>query len=353
MFSGPSFTAALRDVKRELGEDALILGTRELSGGGVEITAATDVDRVERPMPDPPPPTGARLREASRGDDVLALLSSFGAQLRRVERQLPAASRQGARVEAALDPEALQLADTLSNHGLVETLAHRVAVDFGERRGDGASFDDAIAAAIVGVLPAAEAGPLPNVRFVVGPTGSGKTTTIAKLAAEAVLAGEGSPLLLNADTMRIGAGEQLAGVARALDLEVKNVLGLREMKKTLASADPSRLVYVDTAGLSSDAEIVGSVRALVESCEAPSAVTAVVSATTSKSALQRAWLQMETLHPESFAVTHVDESDEPGTACSWLGEVGVPLRWLGTGQRVPEDLVEASGANLALWLVAA
>lgn len=352
MFSGPNFTAALRDVKRELGEDALILGTRELSGGGVEITAATDVDRVERPMPDPPPSGGARLTQAHRPDDVLALLSSFGAQLRRVERQLPAASTR-APIEADLDPEARQLAEALSNHGLVETLAHRVAEDFSERRVDGATFDDAIAAAIVGVLPAVGTAPAANIRFVVGPTGSGKTTTIAKLAAEAVVAGYGSPLLLNADTMRIGAGEQLAGVARALDLEVRNVSGLAEMKDTLASADPDRLVYVDTAGLSSDWEIASSIRSLVESSKAPTAVTAVVSATTSKSALQRAWVQMETLQPESFAVTHVDESDEPGTACSWLGEVGVPLRWLGTGQRVPEDLVEASGANLALWLVAA
>jgi flagellar biosynthesis protein FlhF len=79
----------------------------------------------------------------------------------------------------------------------------------------------------------------------------------------------------------------------------------------------------------------------------------VVSAAAAASSLRRVWTQMEDLGPDGCAVTHVDESDEPGVACSWLSEVGLPLRWLGTGQRVPDDLARASGENLALWLLAA
>ena len=191
-----------------------------------------------------------------------------------------------------------------------------------------------------------------NVRFLVGPTGSGKTTTIAKLCAEEVLAGGPRPLVVNGDTMRLGAGEQLASLARLLNVEVVHVSAPSDLRARVASAPPGQSIYVDTAGLSSDRSIERSVRELVDSVGAAASVTAVVSATAARSSLQRGWTQIEGLRPESCAITHMDESDEPGTACSWLEEVGLPLRWLGTGQRIPEDLSNASGSNLALWLAA-
>ena len=82
-------------------------------------------------------------------------------------------------------------------------------------------------------------------------------------------------------------------------------------------------------------------------------VTAVVSATASLRALQRAWPQMERLGARRCVVTRLDECDELGTACTWLAEVGLPLAWLGTGRRVAEDLVPASGDDLVRWLTAA
>lgn len=352
-FTAPTASAALREVKRELGEDALILGTRDLTGGAVEITAATDVDRVTLPDPEPPPPPAGARRSTEEGmGDVYELLQGLGSQLRRLERRLPPSAATGDGEAIELEADARDLARTLEIHGLARGVGYDLAQRFQERRLAGETFDVAVAGAITDWMPRLEGTPAANVRFLVGPTGSGKTTTIAKLAADDVLGGRESPLLVNADTMRIGAGEQLAAVARLLDLETHSVNDASELQACL-NANVGRPVYVDTAGLSSDPAVVRSIRALVDGCGAKPAVTAVVSATAARSSLQRAWTQLELLSPGGCAVTHLDESDEPGIACSWVEEVGLPLRWLGTGQRVPQDLAEASGANLALWLVAA
>lgn len=353
-FTGTSAAAALREVKRELGEDALILRTREITGGGVEVTAATDVDQVMDPLPEPPPGRGAAcvVPAPARSDDLQAMLSTFGAQLRRLERRLPGPLLPAAAV-GELSGEAAELSESLAHHGVPALLARELATRFGTIRGDGESFDDAIARAIEEWVPSAEADRAGGIRFLVGPTGSGKTTTVAKLAAEDVLAGRPRPLLLNADTVRLGAGQQLASIGRLLDVEVRDVTSTADLRAHLENLEAGRPVYVDTPGLSSEEATARGVRDLVDDCACDVEVTAVVSATTARSALQRAWAQIERLHPRSGVVTHMDESDEPGIACSWLGELGVPLRWLGTGQRVPEDLASATGANLALWLVAA
>jgi flagellar biosynthesis protein FlhF len=81
--------------------------------------------------------------------------------------------------------------------------------------------------------------------------------------------------------------------------------------------------------------------------------TAVVSAGASEAALRAAWRRLGGLAPATCVVTKVDEGGGLGTACGWLADVGVPLDWLGTGTRVPDDLTVADGGAVAAWLTAA
>ena len=112
-------------------------------------------------------------------------------------------------------------------------------------------------------------------------------------------------------------------------------------------------MLIDTAGLCGDAAGGAELQALLAAAGDELAVTAVVSATAAASALQRIWPQLAHLGARRCVVTHADECDEPGVACTWLAEVGLPLAWLGTGRRVPDDLVAASGDDLVRWLMAA
>jgi flagellar biosynthesis protein FlhF len=192
-----------------------------------------------------------------------------------------------------------------------------------------------------------------RVEVLVGPTGSGKTTTIAKLAARALVAGEPVPGLVAADGDRIGAVAELQAYARLLGAEVRVVRDADEMGEALAALASRGRVLVDTAGLCGDPASAADLHELLAPAGADTMVTAVISATASLRALQRGWPQLEGLGARRCVVTRLDECDELGTACTWLAEVGLPLAWLGTGRRVAADLVPASGDDLVRWLAAA
>jgi len=194
--------------------------------------------------------------------------------------------------------------------------------------------------------------PEPAVTVLVGPTGAGKTTTVAKLAARAVARGASVGLVM-ADTQRIGAAEQLGTYARLLGVPCATATDGAELAAALARFERRDVVYVDTAGLGGDVGAAAEVARLLAPVRGGVATAAVVSAGASETALRAAWRQLEALAPATAVVTKVDEGGGLGTACGWLAETGVALDWLGTGTRVPDDLVAADGRAVGAWLSAA
>ncbi len=341
-FTAASAREALVRVKDALGPDAVILGTRPLAEGGVEITAAVDLDpvsAVERALPAP-------------GTELAALRRELGALSLRVAR-IDRATGFTAAALGGLDEEAQALAERLALNGTTPALAERVARTFARGRRDGLDAAAALARAVerhllVAVPTAAE----PAVTAFVGPTGAGKTTTIAKRAAHALARGASVGVVM-ADMERIGAAEQLGTYARLLDVPVATAADGAALTDALARFERCDVVYVDTAGLSGDPTGGAALQRLLAPVRGVVATAAVVSAGTSETALRAAWRQLEVLAPASCVVTKVDEAGGLGTACGWLAEVGVPLDWLGTGTRVPDDLVTADGRTVGTWLAAA
>src|SRR6185369_544464 len=185
----------------------------------------------------------------------------------------------------------------------------------------------------------------------VGPTGAGKTTTIAKLAAQH--GGRTRVGLIMADGVRVGAREQLGAYARLLDVPMAVVRDAAELRDTLQRFADRDAVYVDTAGLGGDAREGEAVERLLAGAGEPVARTVVVSAGASERALATAWRQLGALAPSSCVVTKLDETPTLGPACTWIAERRLALAWLGVGQRVPEDLAAPSPSALVRWLVAA
>jgi flagellar biosynthesis protein FlhF len=124
----------------------------------------------------------------------------------------------------------------------------------------------------------------------------------------------------------------------------------RELRAALGLLAECDRVYVDTAGLAGSCDGAREVRSILEHAGEEVGITAVLSAATSEAALRRTWRQLESLTPQSCVLTKLDEGTG-GTACSWLAEVGLSAAWLGTGQRVPQDLAPANGRTLARWLM--
>src|SRR5262249_30292304 len=132
-----------------------------------------------------------------------------------------------------------------------------------------------------------------RVNAFVGPTGSGKTTTIAKLAAREAGGGSVRIGLVMADTYRVGAEEQLGAYARRLGIPMRIARDRAELEAAFdAFADRDR-VYVDTAGIGGDGASAEELRALLADPGEPIGVTAVVSAATSERALRSAWRQLQ------------------------------------------------------------
>jgi flagellar biosynthesis protein FlhF len=348
-FMAPSTGEALRVLRETLGDEALVLSTRS-QGGGVVITAA-----VDDPPEAPAEASDATARPHLGGAEVrfdLALirtqLEHLGRKVHRMDRALRA-REEGA---DALGPEARQVAEQLLGGGFAWHLAEPVAASFERAVAGARSHADALAGSL---LEHVEVAPEPPARIeaLVGASGAGKTTTIAKLAARAVLAGERPPGLVAADNVRVGAVEELAIYARLLGAPLRIVRDPADMRDAIADLADCDRVLVDTAGLCGDPASGPEVHALLAAAGAEVGVTAVISASTALSALQRGWQQLAGLEPRRCVVTRLDECDEPGIACTWLAEVGLPLAWLGTGRRVPDDLVAACGDELARWLVAA
>lgn len=339
-FLAADVPTALKRVKETLGPEAVILQTRACPEGGVEITAAVDAEHAVAPLTTPAVMTDltAMARE----------LNELGARVRQLDRAL----RPSAPAIAGLGAEARTLAERLELEGIAAELALPIAASFAAARHAGAAAGIALETSLAQHLaPTAPAEA--RVTAFVGSTGAGKTTTIAKLAAR-YAGGERTRVgLVMADTARVGAREQLGAYARLLGVPMEVARDGAELRAALARFADRDAVYVDTAGLGGDPGDATALERLLAAAGEPVARSAVVSAGASGGALRATWRQLEALAPASCVITKVDEGAGVGAACTWVHERQLALAWLGTGQRVPEDLAVASGSALVRWLVAA
>jgi len=189
-----------------------------------------------------------------------------------------------------------------------------------------------------------------GVAAVVGPTGVGKTTTIAKLAARFALRhGARSVALVSTDGYRIGAREQLLTFARIIGVPMHVAADARELGDVLDSLAPRKLVLIDTAGMSRrDLRLAEQLGALARHGERIRILLALA-AHTEHAALEDTVRIFAPLKPSACVLTKVDEAASLGAALSTVIRHRLPIAHLTDGQRVPEDL--HAGPERRIWLV--
>jgi flagellar biosynthesis protein FlhF len=174
---------------------------------------------------------------------------------------------------------------------------------------------------------------------LVGPTGVGKTTTIAKLAAKFILKhGPRQVALITTDNYRIGAHEQLSTYARILDIPVRVASNAFELRNLIQGFSDKRLVLIDTAGMSQRGmKLVEQINTLQQS-----AVTIktylVMSAATEYKAMHEIINAFNVFEPQACILTKLDEAATVGAAVSAIIEQNLPLSFVTDGQQVPEDI---------------
>ena len=181
---------------------------------------------------------------------------------------------------------------------------------------------------------------------LVGPTGVGKTTTLAKIAAEARLDKRRSVGMMTIDTYRIGGVDQLRKYANLLEVPLEVVVDRLSLERALRRLDHCDLLLIDTIGRSPRDE--EPVRRLAELFEGIAGLSfeLCISATTALRDMQGIARNYRHLAPESVLFTKLDEAFAAGPLLSSHMDVGIPLSFFTTGQSVPEDIEHASVERL-------
>ncbi len=364
---------AIRKVERELGPDAVILSNKKVMGG-VEIVAALDIDQnaVSKELTQQAPavkPVSPSLAEAlyvnsspseapvaapvARKDDNFWTQEPTMIQIRKelnelrglLERQLGGLAWGD---EARRHPVRAQIVRDLFQVGLASdharAIAEKIPDDFGPQRGWVRALE--LLAADVPVLDGdlTERG---GIVALVGPTGVGKTTTIAKLAARYVLRnGKKRLAMVTVDNFRIGAHEQLRTYGRILDVPVYTVKDANELRATLEDLVDRELVLVDTAGMSQRDPRLNEQISLLASAQPGIRMHLVLSATTHPAGLREIVQVFKSHVLHGCIVTKIDEAAQMGGVLSVAAQHRLPIAYVSDGQRVPEDIHVARASSL-------
>jgi flagellar biosynthesis protein FlhF len=194
---------------------------------------------------------------------------------------------------------------------------------------------------LVKLLPVADDDLLQDGGIValVGPTGVGKTTTIAKLAAKFILKnGPRQVALITTDNYRIGAHEQLSTYGRILGVPVRVASSATELCNLINGFADKRLILIDTAGMSQrDMKLVEQINTLQQSGQAIKSYL-VMSAATEYKAMNEIIKAFQVFEPQASILTKLDEAVTIGSAISTIIEHNLPLSFITDGQQVPEDM---------------
>ncbi|WP_250454804.1 flagellar biosynthesis protein FlhF [Clostridium tertium] len=173
---------------------------------------------------------------------------------------------------------------------------------------------------------------------LVGPTGVGKTTTIAKLAGRLALIEKKKVGLITIDTYRIGAVEQLKTYAEIMNIPFKVVITLKEIENAVSELEDCDVILIDTTGRSSKNTMqISELRAFTQKVNADH-IALVISGTTKNRDIQTIINGYSEIGYEKMIITKLDETSSYGCIYNIIKKAQKPIAYITTGQNVPDDI---------------
>jgi len=372
-YQGATMGEALAEVKRDLGRDAVIVETRSFRKGGLlgliggrsvwEVTACPHTAA-------PPRPVGTyvaseALREMREKQPVELAPAAPSEPATPLDREM---AQLRSMVQALLEmhtagqapdlPEALckirsRLLQQEVREEIVEELICCLRRDLtGEQLADRASVLEELGLRMAGKIATAptafakEQEHKPRILAFIGPTGVGKTTTIAKLAANFKLRDGKRVGLVTIDTYRIAAVDQLKTYAEIIDVPLEVVLTPGELRQAVWAMSDTDVVLIDTAGRSQRDQLRLNQLSAFLTAAAPDEVHLVLSATANRTCVANTLEQFAPLGVNRIVVTKLDEAVTYGLLLNVSAAVDAPLSYVTTGQDVPDDIAPADPLHL-------
>lgn len=332
-FRGASVDSLLKEIRYELGSEVHLLETRSVRQPGlmgffrprwVEISVAHEVPHGGVPARKPPGKRQPRHWYA-RAPELHPSVPGNGA---------------GAGTDETPSDNATGVVDRLVKLGVPRHAATSLA------RGPADGRSSAQLPCLRHKTIGAGGDSAPRVVALVGPTGAGKTTTCAKLAARSALGADMPVGLVTVDTFRVGAVEQLRTYARILGAPLEVVMRPEEAVPALRRLAHCELIIVDTTGRAhGDRESLDALGQLLGALYVDE-THLVLGMNTDDSDAQSVIAGYRSLEYNRLLLTKIDETNRPGKAIAMAEEAGVPLSYISTGQGVPDDL---QTPDEALW----
>ena len=334
-FTAKNYADALEQVKRELGEDALIMSTRSikpespLSGRSVankvEITAAIEFEE----------PVAANI------EDELDMNEDDGLDMKSLIFNL--LSEKGQAQTLGLKPSQFETFSQLVENGLEEQLASKILKKSISENDEKPAKEKMRAINLMKMVIPFE-GEIklqtegPKMVAFVGPTGVGKTTTIAKVAADYAIRKNKKVALVSLDTYRLGAVDQLQIYGDIMQLPVEVAGGKNELREIVNKHSDKDLILIDTTGRSHRDKDYS--RQLKEIFDAVGGVEThlVLSVTAQEKLFSKTYQQFSSVGVDRVLFTKLDEGLNLGSLFNFSVRNRVPLSYFTTGQNVPEDL---------------
>jgi len=245
-------------------------------------------------------------------------------------------------------PARAELLDRLIESGFSKKLSTKIANRLGSHKQIDLAFTKA-QEMLAKIVPIADDGLLEHggIAALVGPTGVGKTTTIAKLAAQFILKhGSRDVALITTDNYRIGAHEQLGIYGRILGVPVKVANDAEELRRHIHDCADKRLILIDTAGMSQrDMRLAEQIQTLRHD-DLPIRPYLVMSATSQYKSVMEIMDAFQILEPQAVILTKLDEAVSKAMALSAIIERRMPLSFITDGQQVPEDIYAPEAETL-------